>query len=59
MHMHPTKIHQKSVMIVKFSAYMHHPHIIPMHPQGRCTPHIFALATVPEKKSKDLPRSKL
>jgi hypothetical protein len=37
MHKHPQKI-QKSVIIIKFSPYMHHPHLIPMHLQGRCTP---------------------
>uniref|UniRef100_A0A804MR01 Uncharacterized protein n=1 Tax=Zea mays TaxID=4577 RepID=A0A804MR01_MAIZE len=29
---------QKLVIIVKFSPYMYHPHLILMHPQGRCTP---------------------
>jgi hypothetical protein len=24
---------------------MNHSYLIPMHPQGRCTPHIFALAS--------------
>lgn len=44
MHMHPPKI-QNLVIIVKFSPYMHHPYLILMHPQGSCTPNIFALAS--------------
>jgi hypothetical protein len=41
---HPQKF-QKSVIVFNFSPYMHHLHFIFMHPQGRCTPFMFALAS--------------
>ena len=44
MQVHPLKF-QKSIIMFNFSPYMHHPHLILMHPQGRCTPFMFALAS--------------
>lgn len=41
---HPLKF-QKSIIVFNFSPYKHHPHLILMNPQGRCTPFIFALAS--------------